>query len=33
MSLLGVHLTLMIGPTVATPAPPIVMEVLDSVKE
>ncbi len=32
MSLLGIHLTLMIGPTAATPAPPIVMEVLDSVE-
>ncbi len=32
MSLLGVHLTLLIGPTVAVPAPPFLSEALDSVE-
>jgi hypothetical protein len=32
MSLLGIHLTLLIGPTVAVPAPPPLMEALESVE-
>jgi hypothetical protein len=32
MSLLGIHLTLLIGPTVAVPAPPTLMEALQSVE-
>lgn len=32
MSLLGVHLTLLIGPTVAVPAPPWLLEALDGVE-
>lgn len=32
MSLLGIHLTLLIGPTVAVPAPPQLMEALQSVE-
>ncbi|MCC6444414.1 MAG: hypothetical protein IT210_13295 [Armatimonadetes bacterium] len=32
MNFLGIHLTLFIGPTVALPAPPLLMEALDSVE-
>ena len=32
MNLLGIHLTLLIGPTVAVPAPPWLMEALESVE-
>lgn len=32
MSLLGIHLTLLIGPTVAIPAPPFLLEALDRIE-
>lgn len=32
MSLLGIHLTVLIGPTVAVPAPPMVTEALESIE-
>ncbi|MGB7923293.1 MAG: hypothetical protein WCF57_08615 [Pyrinomonadaceae bacterium] len=32
MSLLGIHLTIMIGPTIAVPAPPLLIEALDHVE-
>jgi hypothetical protein len=32
MSLLGVHLTMLIGPTVPTPAPPLLLEAIDQIE-
>src|SRR5205085_2158514 len=32
MSLLGIHFTLMIGPVIAVPAPPVLMESLSAVE-